>query len=103
MYCHKTDTFYTFLTSPTPKVCFYKHECFIDAGIYCCCDPLPPGYKKIRAHLVFDVKHNGRHKAQYAGSGHLTDVPVESVYSGVISLLGLSMVAFLSELNDLEL
>ena len=22
-----------------------------------------PGYKKIRVHLVFDVKHDGRHKA----------------------------------------
>ncbi len=23
----------------------------------------PPGYKKIRVHLVFDIKHDGRHKA----------------------------------------
>jgi hypothetical protein len=35
---------------------------------------------------VFDVKHDGRHKARYVAGGHLTDVPNESVYSGVVSL-----------------
>ena len=24
----------------------------------------PEGYKKIKVHLVFDVKHDGRHKAR---------------------------------------
>ena len=45
-----------------------------------------PGYKKIQVHLVFDVKHDGRHKACLVADGHLTDVPLESVYSGVVSL-----------------
>ena len=79
-----------------------EYEAFIDAGIYGRDKP-PEGYKKIRAHLVFDVKHDGRHKARYVAGGHLTDVPTESVYSGVVSLRGLRMVTFLSELNDLEL
>jgi hypothetical protein len=35
--------------------------------------------------------------------GHLTDIPLESVYSGVISLRGLRIVTFLSELNGLVL
>jgi hypothetical protein len=35
--------------------------------------------------------------------GHLTDNPLESVYSGVISLRGLRIVTFLSELNGLDL
>jgi hypothetical protein len=26
---------------------------------------IPPGYKKIRVHLVFDVKHDGRHKGDW--------------------------------------
>jgi hypothetical protein len=34
---------------------------------------------------------------------HLTDVPMESIYSGVVSLWGVCMVTFLSEVNDMEL
>jgi hypothetical protein len=79
-----------------------EYECFIDAGIYGRDKP-PDGHKKIRAHLVFDVKHDGRHKACYITGGHLTNVPNMSVYSGVVSLQGLRMVAFLSELNGLNL
>ena len=26
--------------------------------------PAPVGYKKIRVHMVYDVKHDGRHKAR---------------------------------------
>ena len=64
----------------------------------------PPSdkYKRIRVHLVYSVKHDGRHKAQCVADGHLTEVPVESVYSGVVSLRGLCMVLFLAELNGLE-
>ena len=35
--------------------------------------------------------------------GHLTEVPLESVYSSVASLRSIRMVTFLAELNDLEL
>jgi hypothetical protein len=52
---------------------------------------------------VFDVKHDGQHKARFVGSGHLKDVSMESVYSGVVSLGGVRMVTFLSELNGMEL
>jgi hypothetical protein len=62
-----------------------EYECFIDAGIYGRDKP-PDGHKKIRAHLVFDVKHDGRHTACYVAGGHLTNVPNASVYSGVVSL-----------------
>ena len=34
--------------------------------------------------------------------GHITDVPLDSVYSGVVSLRGLRLVLFLAELNDLD-
>jgi hypothetical protein len=47
------------------------------------------------------VKHDGRHKARLAADGHLTDVPVDSVYSGVVSLKGLRMLIFLAELNNI--
>ena len=62
----------------------------------------PLGYKRIRVHLVFDVKHDGRHKARLVADGHLTDVPIDSVYSGVVSLRGFRLVLFLAELNGLE-
>ena len=62
----------------------------------------PEGCKKIRVHLVFDVKHDGCHKSRLVADGHLTDVPTESVYSGVISPRGLRMMIFLAELNGME-
>ncbi len=52
---------------------------------------------------MFDIKHDGQHKARFVGSGHLTDVPTESINSGVVSLRGVRMVTFLSELNGIEL
>ena len=63
---------------------------------------IPSGYKKIRVHLVYAVKHDGRHKARLVADGHLTDVPLESVYSGVVSLKGFRLVMFLAELNNME-
>jgi hypothetical protein len=65
--------------------------------------PPPTGYKKIHTHLVYDCKHDGRHKAWMVANGHLTDIPLESMYSSVVSLRGLRIITFLSELNDLEL
>ena len=77
----------------------YEYSTFVDYGID---GKIPPGYKKIRTHLVFAVKHDGRHKARMVADGHLTDVPLDSVYSGVVSLRGLRLVLFLVELNDLN-
>ena len=62
----------------------------------------PVGYKKIRVHLVFDAKHDGRHKVRCVADGHLTEIPLDSVYSGVVSLQGLRIVLFLAELNKLN-
>jgi len=63
--------------------------------------PPPEAHKKIRVHLIYAVKHDGRHKARLVADGHLTDIPVDSVYSGVVSLRGLRMVLFLAKLNGL--
>ena len=62
----------------------------------------PPGYKVIRVHLIYDIKHDGRHKARLVADGHLTDLPNESVYSSVVSLCGLRILLFLAELNGIE-
>ena len=64
---------------------------------------LPKEYQRIRVHFVFAVKHDGRHKARLVAGGHLTQIPTESVYSGVVSLRSLRLVVFLAELNGLDL
>ena len=63
----------------------------------------PDGFQKIIVHFVYAVKHDGRFKARLVVDGQLTEEPVESIYSGVVSLRSLRMVAFLSQLNDLEI
>ena len=62
----------------------------------------PNGYQKIRVHLIFALKHDGRHKARLVAGGHLTPDPVESIYSGVVSIRSLRLVIFLAKLNNLE-
>ena len=64
---------------------------------------VPEGYTKIPCHFVFDVKHSGRLKARFVAGGHRTETPVDSIYSGVVSLAGIRTDTFLAELNDLEL
>jgi hypothetical protein len=76
----------------------HKYDTFHDKGI----GTTPgEGFKKIRVHFVFAVKHDGRHKARLCANGNLTEIPVNSVYSGVVSLKSLRVVIFLAELNDL--
>ena len=74
------------------------YNTFIDKGKGAA---IPSGYKKIRCHFVYDVKHDGRHKARLVAGGHLTETPIDSVYSSVVSLKGLRLVIFLAELNGL--
>ena len=62
----------------------------------------PNGYQKIRVHLIFAVKHDGRHKARLVAGGHLTPDPIESIYSGISSIRSLRLVIFLAKLNNLE-
>ena len=63
----------------------------------------PKGYHRIRVHLVFAVKFDGRHKARFVADGHLTPEPIENIYSGVVSLRNLRLVIFLGKLNHPEL
>jgi hypothetical protein len=64
-----------------------EYDTFRDLGHK---DTAPPtGYKKIHTYLVYDCKHDSRHKAQMVANGHLMDIPLESVSSGVVSLHGL--------------
>ncbi len=77
----------------------HEYDTFHDKGI-----GTTPGeeFKKIRVHLVYACKHDGRHKARLCANGNLTEIPINSVYSGVVSLKSLRTVIFLAELNGLE-
>ena len=77
----------------------HEYDTFIDKGKGA---DIPKGYKKIGVHLIYDVKHDLRHKGRLVADGHMTKVPVDSVYSGVVSLRGLRMLIFLAELNQME-
>ena len=66
-------------------------------------DGIPPkGYKKIKVHLIYDIKHDTRYKASCVADIHLTEIPLDNVYSGVVSLRWLLMRIFLAELNQLD-
>ena len=80
--------------------CMIEYKVFKDIGL---ASAKPTDYKNIRVHFVYDVKHDGRHQARLVADGHLTDVPVDSVHSGVVSLCGFGLLPFLAELNGLEI
>ena len=60
------------------------------------------GYHKIKVHLVFAVKFDGRHKARLVADGQLTPEPMENIYSVVVSLRNLPLVIFLGKVNNLD-
>ena len=62
----------------------------------------PDGYKKIKVHLIYDIKHNIRHNERCVADRNLTGITLGSVYSGVVSLHGLHMMIFFAELNQLD-
>jgi hypothetical protein len=63
-----------------------EYDTFEDVGKF---GKVPVGFKKIRVHMVNDMKHDGRYKARLVAGGHLTETPIDSVYSSVVSLRGL--------------
>ena len=72
-----------------------EYEVFEDLGDVKKGTKVPKGYQKIKLHLVFDVKHDGRRRAHMVADVHLTEPPTdESIYSGVVSLRGLKSVIF---------
>ena len=77
-----------------------EYQTFLDMGRN---GKLPIGYTKIKVHFVYAVKYDGRHKARLVAGGHLTETPVDSIYSGVVSLKGIRIITFLAELNGLEI
>ena len=62
----------------------------------------PDDFKKINVHIVYACKHDGRHKSRLVAGGHLTETPIDSVYSSVVSLRGIRLLTFIAELNEAE-
>ena len=62
------------------------YDAFKDLG---CSAKLAEGDMKIPVHFVYNVMHNGSHKARLVTGGHRTSTPVDSGYSGVYSLIGI--------------
>ena len=58
----------------------HKYSIFQDK---CLIPIIPGGYNKIEAHLVYDVDHDGSHKERSVSDWYITDIPVNSVYSGL--------------------
>ena len=63
----------------------------------------PKCYHRVKVHLVFAVKFDGRHKTRLVADGHLTPEPVENIYCGVASLRNLRLVIFLDKLDNLDI
>jgi len=60
-----------------------EYKSFMDKGV-----GFKPGldFKNIQVHMVYAIKHDGYPKAQPIVGGHLTETPVESACSSVVSL-----------------
>jgi hypothetical protein len=66
-------------------------------------DVMPPGFKKINCHMVFDVKLDLVRTARFVAGGHQTDPLKESVYSSFISCNSVRLAFLIAALNDLEI
>ena len=61
-------------------------QVFIDKGKFAY-SKIPQEYTLITAHLIFDVKHDSRHKARFVANRNLINIgPLDSVYDGVVSM-----------------
>ena len=76
-----------------------KYDTFINKGKGY--DP-GPGYKLIKVHFVYAIKHDGQHKSRLVAGGHLTDTPIDLVYSSIVSLRGTRMLTYIAEHNGFE-
>ena len=65
---------------------------------------IPPGYKEVKCHIIFDVKlgENFRRKARMVAGGHTTTAPSSLTYSSVISRNSTRIALTTAALNNLE-
>ena len=65
-------------------------------------EKVPQGYEKTKVYFVSYMKHNGRHKARFVASRYLTNIPLLSVHSGVVSQRCIQLILFLAKPNKLD-
>ena len=62
----------------------------------------PKRYKKMKLHLIYDIRYDTTHKVRYVPDENLIEIPRKGVYYGVVSLRGLHMMIFLDKLNHIH-
>ena len=67
--------------------------------------PVPPGYKRLDCHMIFDVKmnENFRRKARMVADGHKTETPASITYSSVVSRDSVRIALTIAALNELKI
>lgn len=61
-----------------------EYDTFIDSGK----NRKPPdGYNQIEINLIFDILINGKHTSVCVIDDSLTDISVDIIYSGIVSLI----------------
>ena len=64
---------------------------------------VPYGYKRIPYHCIYDVKFDGRRKCRLVAGGHMTDPPVDDIFSGVVSMETVRICFTIAKLNGLDI
>ena len=62
----------------------------------------PRGFHFVPMHLVFDVKHDGRHKARYVMNGSVTEPSEGDVFSPVVGMENIKILLFIAVYNNLQ-
>lgn len=64
---------------------------------------IPVGSKWIPFHMIFDVKEDLTRKARYIAGGHLTDPPMQLMYSSIVTRESVRIAFLIAALNGLEI
>ncbi len=83
----------------TERQQLFDYKCFEDRGKHAA---HPSGYRKIKVHFVYAVKHDFRYKARLVAGGHMTEPPKDSVYSGVVMLRSMRLGCLIGKLSGLQ-
>jgi hypothetical protein len=66
-------------------------------------ESIPPTFKDIRCHMIFDVKmEDFKRNARFVAGGHTTDTPHAMAYASVVSRESVRIALTLAALNDLD-
>jgi hypothetical protein len=70
-------------------------------------DPSPPkrddGWQFAPLRLIFDIKHDGRHKARMVHGGHVTDASGFNSYASTVKTENVCLIFYLSVRADSEI